>query len=118
MSFRRAHDHTLIVQLIGRMVRMPLARRIEGQELLNSVSLYLPHYDAEGLRQVIENLKEDPPTDVERRRSGHTTQASWLRGRIQSSGRSTHLPGGKNPQGLSHPAADEALTPADSHAQH
>lgn len=68
MSFRKANDHTLIAQLIGRMVRTPLARRIENQDFLNSVSLYLPHYDQEGLNQVIENLKSDPesvpPTDV------------------------------------------------------
>lgn len=68
MSFRKANDHTLIAQLIGRMVRTPLARRIENQDFLNSVSLYLPHYDQEGLNKVIENLKSDPesvpPTDV------------------------------------------------------
>ena len=68
MSFRKANDHTLIAQLIGRMVRTPLARRIENQDFLNSVSLYLPHYNQEGLNQVIENLKSDPesvpPTDV------------------------------------------------------
>ena len=68
MSFRRAYDHTLIAQLIGRMVRTPLARRIENQDFLNSVSLYLPHYDQEGLKLVIENLKSDPeslpPIDV------------------------------------------------------
>ncbi|CAA9889900.1 Type III restriction enzyme [Candidatus Methylobacter favarea] len=68
MSFRKAIDHTLIAQLIGRMVRTPLARRIENQEFLNSVFLYLPHYDQEGLKKVIENLKSDPesvpPTDV------------------------------------------------------
>lgn len=69
MSFRKAQDHTLIAQLIGRMIRTPLARRIEGQDLLNSVSLYLPHYDTEGLLRVIEYLKNDPeivpPTNVE-----------------------------------------------------
>jgi type III restriction enzyme len=68
MSFRKANDHTLIAQLIGRMVRTPLARRIENQDFLNSVSLYLPHYNQEGLNQVIENLKSDPesvpPTNV------------------------------------------------------
>jgi len=49
-------------------VRTPLARRIENQDFLNSVSLYLPHYDQEGLKLVIENLKSDPeslpPIDV------------------------------------------------------
>jgi type III restriction enzyme len=69
MSFRRAQDFTLIAQLIGRMVRTPLARRIQGNELLNSVSLYLPYYNEEGLRRVIEHLKSDPdivpPTEPE-----------------------------------------------------
>lgn len=70
MSFRRAQDDTLIAQLIGRMVRTPLARRIEASEILNSVSLYLPHYDAAGLTRVVNHLKqgdpmEMPPTDVE-----------------------------------------------------
>lgn len=70
MSFRRAQDDTLIAQLIGRMVRTPLARRIEGSELLNSVALYLPHYDADGLTRVVNHLKQGdpmelPPTDVD-----------------------------------------------------
>lgn len=70
MSFRTAQDDTLIAQLIGRMVRTPLARRIEGSEALNSVSLYLPHYDNEGLTRVVNHLKQGdpmelPPTDVE-----------------------------------------------------
>jgi type III restriction enzyme len=70
MSFRTAQDDTLIAQLIGRMVRTPLARRIEGREMLNTVSLYLPHYNKEGLTRVVEYLKrgdpmELPPTDVE-----------------------------------------------------
>ncbi|OGB54327.1 MAG: hypothetical protein A2503_01230 [Burkholderiales bacterium RIFOXYD12_FULL_59_19] len=70
MSFRTAQDDTLIAQLIGRMVRTPLARRVEGSEILNSVSLYLPHYDKEGLTRVVNHLKQGdpmelPPTDVE-----------------------------------------------------
>ena len=70
MSFRRAQDDTLIAQLIGRMVRTPLARRIEGSESLNSVSLYLPHYDKAGLTRVVNHLKQGdpmelPPTDIE-----------------------------------------------------
>lgn len=70
MSFRTAQDDTLIAQLIGRMVRTPLARRIEGSEILNSVTLYLPHYDANGLKRVVDHLKQGdpmalPPTEVE-----------------------------------------------------
>ncbi len=71
MSFRRAQDATLIAQLVGRMVRTPLARRVDANERLNAVPLYLPHYDAAGLRAVIDHLtKPDaetiPPTEVER----------------------------------------------------
>ena len=67
MSFRKAKDHTSIAQLVGRMVRSPLARRIEGSELLNTVSLYLPHYDRDGLRAIVEKLNDPenaPPTEV------------------------------------------------------
>ncbi|HLZ29589.1 MAG TPA: DEAD/DEAH box helicase family protein [Chloroflexota bacterium] len=63
MSFRPAADATLIAQLVGRMVRTPLARRIEGNDFLNSVALYLPHYDRPGLLKVVERLKlGDPET--------------------------------------------------------
>jgi len=70
MSFRRAADHTLIAQLVGRMVRTPLARRIEEDEFLGSVALFLPHYDEEGLKAIVKKL-EDPdtgsPVKVERK---------------------------------------------------
>ena len=69
MSFRKAKDATYIAQLIGRMVRTPLARRIESDESLNSVALFLPHYDAEGVEAVVERLADPdyeyvPPVQV------------------------------------------------------
>ena len=63
MSFRNAVDDTLIAQLVGRMVRTPLARSVSASEFLNSVCLYLPYYDEEALDSVIENLT-DPDPDV------------------------------------------------------
>ena len=45
VSFRPAKDETHITQLLGRMVRTPLARRIPGNDLLNSVECVLPHFD-------------------------------------------------------------------------
>jgi type III restriction enzyme len=69
MSFRAATDATNIAQLVGRMVRTPLARRIRNNEVLNSVSLYLPHYDSKSLERVIAKLSrpEDGliPVDLE-----------------------------------------------------
>jgi type III restriction enzyme len=44
MSFRRALDYTRIAQLVGRLVRTPLARCILANDFHNSVALYLPHY--------------------------------------------------------------------------
>jgi type III restriction enzyme len=61
MSFRKAIDQTLIAQLVGRMVRTPLARSVSGNEFLGSVSLYLPHYDEEALDKVIEYLTDPDP---------------------------------------------------------
>ena len=45
LSFRPGQDHTYITQLLGRIVRTPLARRIPGDDLLNSVDCILPHFD-------------------------------------------------------------------------
>lgn len=58
MSFRRAEDRTNIAQLVGRMVRTPLARRIEKDEWLNTVRLYLPHYNRLGVEVIISKLSE------------------------------------------------------------
>ncbi|PZN75996.1 MAG: type III deoxyribonuclease [Candidatus Methylumidiphilus alinenensis] len=67
MSFRRVEDHTYIAQLLGRMVRTPLARRIERDAALNDVHLFLPYFNAEAVQAVIDDLQtlEDiPPTET------------------------------------------------------
>jgi len=63
MSFRRAQDHTYIAQLLGRMVRTPLARRVERDAALNDVHLLLPYYDEQTVNTVIKDLQdvEDVP---------------------------------------------------------
>jgi type III restriction enzyme len=43
------------------MVRNPLARRIASADFLNTVALYLPHYDAAGLDRVVERLTAPDP---------------------------------------------------------
>lgn len=45
MSFRPAVDELHITQLLGRMVRTPLARRIPGDDRLNSVECVLPFFN-------------------------------------------------------------------------
>lgn len=67
MSFRSAKDATNIAQLVGRMVRTPLRRRVDGpdSDLLNGVDLYLPRYDEDELDRVVKRLTdEDEDTSV------------------------------------------------------
>lgn len=69
MSYRVAKDATYIAQLLGRMIRTPLRMRIEVDESLNYVHLYLPHFDADTVDDVVKNLSEeeggDLPTDIQ-----------------------------------------------------
>lgn len=73
MSFRRSVDATTIAQLVGRMIRTPLARRIESDEALNVVELFLPHYDTENLEGVLSALRN--PEAHEGTGTNVTTQA-------------------------------------------
>lgn len=57
VSFRRAQDETHIRQLLGRMVRSPLARRIPGNDRLNSVNCLLPHFDKKAVEAVVKALQ-------------------------------------------------------------
>ncbi len=56
VSFRPAEDDTYITQLLGRMIRTPLARRIEGDDLLNSVECILPRFNKANAERVIERI--------------------------------------------------------------
>lgn len=67
MSFRRAEDHTYIAQLLGRMVRTPLARRVERDAALNDVHLFLPYFDTQAVESVVEslhNVEDVPPSET------------------------------------------------------
>jgi len=68
ISFRPAQDATAIAQLVGRMVRTPLANRASGNEQLNEVYLFLPRYNEDAVRVIVERLTADkdavPGTEV------------------------------------------------------
>lgn len=55
-SERRRSEPTYIAQLIGRMVRTPLARRIEADDFLNSVACYLPRFNPAATHDVVDYL--------------------------------------------------------------
>lgn len=66
VSFRAASDRTHITQLLGRMVRSPLARRIPGNDRLNAVDCLLPKFNRKTVEAVVDALMEGddsaPPT--------------------------------------------------------
>jgi hypothetical protein len=62
ISFRAATDRTHITQLLGRMVRSPLARRIPGNDRLNSVDCLLPKFNAKTVNDVVDALMKGDDT--------------------------------------------------------
>lgn len=56
ISMRGGQDPTFITQLIGRMVRTPLARRIPSDEMLNSVMCLLPRFNEDTTKAVVDHL--------------------------------------------------------------
>ena len=56
-SERPAKDATHIAQIIGRMVRQPLAHRIATDDALNSVTCYLPLFDRKALTSIKDELE-------------------------------------------------------------
>ena len=64
VSFRPATDPDHITQLLGRMVRNPLARRVPGDERYNAVECILPFFDKKTAANVVKyltgNLEEMP----------------------------------------------------------
>jgi type III restriction enzyme len=88
VSFRAASDRTHITQLLGRMVRSPLARRIPGNDRLNAVDCLLPKFNAKTVGEVVDALlKGDdtsgPPTGrvlvnpIEMELNPAASQAVW-----------------------------------------
>lgn len=68
MSFRHAKDTTYIARLLGRMIRTPMQQHINVDDTLNDVHLYLPYFDKENVKEVVDSLKNeeggDLPTDI------------------------------------------------------
>lgn len=68
MSFKHANDATYIAQLLGRMIRTPMQRRISVDDVLNDVHLYLPYFNEKTVSDVVEALQsaegENIPTDI------------------------------------------------------
>ena len=70
MSFRAAQDYTYISQLLGRMVRTPLHHRIETDDTLNEVRLFLPHFDKATADKVVDFLNSEGVVGATAREAG------------------------------------------------
>ena len=119
VSFRTARDSTYIAQLLGRMVRTPLQRRVKTDDSLNEVRLFLPRFDAATVEGVIEALRSNEcgeiPADAEAEAIGGggwewgtwTTRPGGRRERPDVPGQITMVYGG----------GGEAAEPAEVHPQ-
>ncbi len=66
VSFQGKDSYTEIAQLIGRLVRTPLAQRMDGgDDRLNEVVAYLPGFRTEHVSSVVRSLTEDETVEVE-----------------------------------------------------
>jgi type III restriction enzyme len=66
VSFQGKDSYTEIAQLIGRLVRTPLAQRVDGgDDRLNEVVAYLPGFKTEHVIRVVKALTEDETVEIE-----------------------------------------------------
>jgi type III restriction enzyme len=65
VSYANKDSYTEIAQLIGRLVRTPLAERVSGDTRLNEVVAYLPGYRREHVAAVVKALTSEEAGDVE-----------------------------------------------------
>ncbi len=81
MSFRSANDSTYIAQLLGRMVRTPKQMRIQVDETLNDVYLFLPHFNQNNVDKVVEAFQssegDSVPAEVEGQKIGVLSYETW-----------------------------------------
>lgn len=81
MSFAVRQDPTYIAQLLGRMVRTPLQMRVQRDEFLNDVKLYLPYFDRDTVKKVIDELQAneggDIPTEINGESLEEPTFVTW-----------------------------------------
>lgn len=81
MSFRHANDATYIAQLLGRMVRTPLQCHILVDDYLNDVRLFLPYFNQNTVKEVVEELQKteggEIPTVIDGESLENPTYVPW-----------------------------------------
>lgn len=59
ISYRSAKEETYITQLIGRMIRNPLAHTVQSDDFLNNAHCTLPYFDKDELERLTKKLKDE-----------------------------------------------------------
>ena len=81
MSFRHAEDSTYIAQLLGRMIRTPLQRRIMVDDSLNEVRLFLPYFNRDTVQDIVDELQNteggEIPTVIDEESLGNRKYEPW-----------------------------------------
>lgn len=81
MSFAVRNDPTYIAQLLGRMIRTPLQMRVARDEFLNDVKLYLPYFNRDTVKKVVDELQSneggDIPTEINGESLEEPTYITW-----------------------------------------
>lgn len=76
-SRRKRQDKTYIHQMFGRMIRTPLAHKIDSDDFLNKVVCYLPEYDTKSVEEIVELIKNDKEIGQTAEVSATNTEAGW-----------------------------------------
>ena len=81
MSFRKAEDATYIAQLLGRMIRTPLQMRVLVDDSLNDVRLFLPYFNMDTVKSIIDELQNSEGGEIPAVIDGETietpTHTAW-----------------------------------------
>ena len=79
-SRRKRTDKTYIQQMLGRMIRTPLAKKIQSDDFLNSVMCYLPEYDEKSVNEVAELIKNDSDMGKTTNTVVNPVETGWFSG--------------------------------------
>lgn len=105
MSFKRANDATYIAQLLGRMIRTPMQMHIEVDDVLNDVHLYLPYFNEDTVKDIVEALQNSEGGEIPADIVGESTAGKkfdTLTVKSGKKGKSTPCPGQLTLDGLLH----------------
>ena len=103
MSFKHANDATYIAQLLGRMIRTPMQMHIEVDDVLNDVHLYLPYFNEDTVKDVVEALQNSEGGEIPADIVGESTAGKkfdTLTVKSGKKGKSTPCPGQLTLDGL------------------